>query len=343
MAADAVAVILLIGLTLYAVLAGADFGGGFWDLFAGGNVRGWAPRRLIDDTITPVWEANHVWLIFALVIFWTAFPAAFAAVMTVASLPLWLAVLGIVLRGAGFAFRREVEDPGWQRVLGAVFALSSLLTPFFMGAVIGAVADGRISSTDRSDGLAVWTGSTSILIGSLFVSVCAYLSAVYLIGEASRREDDRLTRYFTRRAEAMVVLSGVLSIGTLIQLRYVDARLYSELTSRAAPLVAIAGLAGVAVLIRLLLRRTTGLRVLSAVGVACVLWGWGVAQYPRLVPGTELTLKNGSAPEGTLIAIVVVFVGVVLLVGPAFLLLFSLHGRRLLEPDEGWVAGGHPS
>ena len=109
MAAAAVGGILLASVTLYALLGGADFGGGLWDLLAGGDRRGRAPRALIDESITPVWEANHVWLIFDLVIFWTAFPHAFAAVMTTAALPLWLAAAGIVLRGAGFAFRKEVS------------------------------------------------------------------------------------------------------------------------------------------------------------------------------------------------------------------------------------------
>ena len=139
MIVDVVAGILLAGLTLYAALGGADFGGGLWDLLAGGDQRGQAPRQLIDDTITPVWEANHVWLIFVLVIFWTAFPHAFAAVMTVAALPLWLALAGIVLRGAGFAFRKEVSGLGAQRALGATFAFSSFLTPFFMGTVLSLI------------------------------------------------------------------------------------------------------------------------------------------------------------------------------------------------------------
>ena len=156
--ADAVGAILLAVMTLYATLGGADFGAGFWDLVAGGAERGRAPRRLIEDTITPVWEANHVWLIFALVIFWTAFPTAFAAVMVAAALPLWLAVFGILLRGAGFAFRKEVESLQWQRVLGATFAFSSLVAPFFMGTVIGAVAAGKVPVGAQHTTLAVWTG-----------------------------------------------------------------------------------------------------------------------------------------------------------------------------------------
>ena len=147
MAAAAVGGILLASVTLYAVLGGADFGGGLWNLLAGGDRRGRAPRALIEESITPVGEANHVWLVFALVIFWTAFPQAFAAVMTVAALPLWLALAGIVLRGAGFAFRKEVHGLGMQRALGATFAFSSLLTPFFMGTVIGAMPPGRYPPT----------------------------------------------------------------------------------------------------------------------------------------------------------------------------------------------------
>ena len=126
MIADAVGSILFVSLTLYAILAGADFGGGFWDLVAGGEQRGRAPRELIDESITPVWEANHVWLIFILVIFWTSFPTAFAAVMTAAATPLWLAALGVVLRGAGFAFRKEMETLRWRRLFGATFAFSHL-------------------------------------------------------------------------------------------------------------------------------------------------------------------------------------------------------------------------
>jgi cytochrome d ubiquinol oxidase subunit II len=128
MAADAVGAILLAGITLYAVLGGADFGAGLWDLLAGTTGRGRAPRTLIDESITPVWEANHVWLVFILVIFWTAFPDAFAAVMNTAAVPLWLAAAGIVLRGAGFAFRKEITRLSLQRAAGATFAFSSLLT-----------------------------------------------------------------------------------------------------------------------------------------------------------------------------------------------------------------------
>jgi cytochrome d ubiquinol oxidase subunit II len=329
--ADTVGAILLASLSLYAIFAGADFGGGFWDLAAGGDRRGEAPRQLIDESITPVWEANHVWLIFVLVIFWTAFPTAFAAVMTAAALPLWLAAFGIVLRGAGFAFRREVETLRWRRLFGAAFALSSLVTPFFMGTVIGAVATGKVALDATHTTLSTWTGTTSLLIGALFVAVCAYLAAVYLITEATRRSNHALESYFTRRAELAGVVTGVLSLVTLLEVRHSDSLLYHGLTHRALALVIVAALSGVAVLLMLITRRRRGVRVVSALGAVTVVWGWAVAQYPRLLPGTHLTLANGSAPHETLVTIVVFFILAVVLVGPSFIFLYSLQGRRLLE------------
>ena len=334
MIVDVVAGILLAGLTLYAALGGADFGGGLWDLLAGGDQRGRAPRQLIDDTITPVWEANHVWLIFILVIFWTAFPPAFAAVMTAAALPLWLAAFGIVLRGAGFAFRKEVETLHWQRLFGATFAFSSLIVPFFMGTVIGAIASGRVPANPAHTDLAVWTGPTSLLIGALFVAVCAYLAAVYLTQEASRHGDHRLRRYFALRAAIAGTISGALSLATLLEIHSSNPALFHGLTHRALPLVIVAAGCGLTVVVLLATGRSQGLRALSVLGVAAVVFGWGVAQYPVLLPGTGLTLTTASAPHSVLVTLVVVFVAAVLLVVPSFLLLFSLHSHQLLEGEK---------
>ncbi|MGO9488619.1 MAG: cytochrome d ubiquinol oxidase subunit II [Solirubrobacteraceae bacterium] len=340
MTAELVAAILLLILSLYAVLAGADFGGGLWDLLAGGADRGRAPRDLIDETITPVWEANHVWLVFALVVFWTAFPTAFAAVMTAAALPLWLAAFGIVLRGAGFAFRKEIEGLQWERLLGATFAFSSLMTPFFMGTVVGAVAAGRITLDAQHTTPSVWTSPTSLLIGVLFVAVCGYQAAVFLIGEAIGREDQRLEHYFRRRAAIAGAFAGALSLATLAELHHADHALYHGLTGRALPLVLLATACGLGVLVLLALGRTQGLRVVSALGVAAVVWGWGVAQYPTLLPGTGLTLSNGSAPHGALVGTIAVAIVAVVLVGPAFALLFWLHGRRLLDSGASSTSEG---
>ncbi len=354
MAADAVGGILLAGVTLYAVLGGADFGGGLWDLLAGTTRQGLAPRALIDESITPVWEANHVWLVFDLVIFWTAFPRAFAAVMIAAALPLWLALAGIVLRGAGFAFRKELSRLSLRRAAGASFAFSSLLTPFFMGTVIGAVATGAVSATAARASLAAWTSPTALLAGFLFVAACGYLAAVYLIGEAESRGDQRMRAYFTRRAMAAAVVAGALSLAALAELNTSNHALYARLTGRAVPLVVVAGVCGLVVLALLAAGRPKGIRVIAALGVAAVVWGWGVAQYPVLLPGAAelgaavhgaaagsaavpsaaVTLTNAGAPQATLVALIVVFIAAALLVGPSFVLLFILQGRRVLGAGE---------
>jgi cytochrome bd ubiquinol oxidase subunit II len=339
-AADAVGGILLAGITLYAVLGGADFGGGLWDLLAGDDRRGLAPRALIDESITPVWEANHVWLVFDLVIFWTAFPRAFAAVMTVLALPLWLAVAGIVLRGAGFAFRKEITRLSWQRLAGATFAVSSLVTPFFMGTVIGAIATGAVAPDASHASLAAWTSPTALLAGFLFVAACGYLAAVYLTGEAERRGDRPMQAYFARRALAADIVAGALSLAALAALHGSNPALYARLTGRALPLVALAGVCGLAVLVLLTVGRTQGARVIAALGVAAVVWGWGVAQYPVLLPGTAVTLGNAGAPDATLVALVILFVVAVLLIGPSFALLYTMQNRRLLRAGEpGGPAG----
>lgn len=334
MAADAVGAILLASITLYAVLGGADFGGGLWDLVAGGDERGRQPRQLIDESITPVWEANHVWLIFDLVIFWTAFPHAFAAVMTTAAVPLWLALAGIVLRGAGFAFRKEITRPSLVRAAGATFASSSVVTPFFMGTVVGAVATGAVPAQASHASLEAWTSPTSLLAGCLFVAACAYLAGVYLTGEAARRGEGPLQSYFSRRAQVAAIVAGALSLVSLGELHGSDPALYTRLTGRALPLVVLAGVCGVAVLVLLATTRPMLARVIAALGVAAVIWGWGVAQYPTLLPGTTVTLSNAGAPHSTLVAVIVLAVGAVLLVGPSFALLFTLQGHRLLHSGD---------
>jgi len=255
-------------------------------------------------------------------------------VMTAAALPLWLAAFGIVLRGSGFAFRKEVETLAWQRLFGAAFAFSSLIVPFFMGTVIGAIASGRVPAAPARADLAVWTGPASLLIGALFVAVCAYLAAVFLTREASRRADHRLRRYFAVRAGLAGAVSGALALATLIEIRSSNPALFHGLTHRGLALVIISAACGLAVIWLLATGRgPRALRPLSVLGVAAVIWGWGAAQYPALLPGTSLTLASGAAPHSILVTVVVVFVAAAVLVGPSFLLLFSLHGRQLLEGE----------
>src|SRR5258706_4789497 len=198
--ADLAAAILWIGATLYALFGGADFGAGLWDLIAGDAKKGERPRALIQRAITPVWEANHVWLIFILVVLWTGFPDAFAAIFSTLFVALALAALGIVLRGAGFALRHVAGRLEVKRALGAAFAISSVMTPFFLGAVVGAIASGRVPVNGNGDRLTSWCNATSIVIGLLFVATGAYLSATFLVADARRAGDAELEGYFRRRA-----------------------------------------------------------------------------------------------------------------------------------------------
>lgn len=331
----AVAAILFVVIAAYALFGGADFGGGIWDLLAGSAERGAAPRGLIDEAITPVWEANHVWLVFILVLLWTAFPLAFAAIMTALFVPLSLSLLGIVLRGVGFAFRHTAHRLRMQQLTGAMFAASSLITPFFMGTVVGAVATGRVPVHPVGNVLAAWTSPTAILTGFLFVAACAYVSAVFLVPEARQRGHQDLMRYFSLRATAAGVLTGALAAGTFAELSVSANYDFDRLTGIALPLVAISIAAGIAVLGMFWMRWYHGLflRATAAIAVATVVWGWGLAQYPYLFP-TSLSLAAGSAPTASLVAEIVVAGLAVLLVAPGFALLYYLQQRRMLTAAE---------
>jgi cytochrome d ubiquinol oxidase subunit II len=331
----AVAAILVVVIAAYALFGGADFGGGIWDLLAGGDQRGASPRELIDESITPVWEANHVWLIFILVLTWTSFPTAFAAIMTALFVPLSLSLLGIVLRGAGFAFRHTAERLQLQRLTGATFAAASLITPFFMGTVVGAVVTGQVPVHPTGNVLAAWTSPTAILTGFLFVAACAFISAVFLVLEARQRGQQDLVRYFSLRATAAGVVGGALAGGTLFELSTSAPYVYHRLTGIALWLVAISVAAGIAVLVMLWLRwyHALFLRATAAITIATVVFGWGLAQYPYLIP-TSLSLAPGSAPTASLAAEFLVAGLAVGLVAPGFAILYFLQQRRLLTAHE---------
>jgi len=339
--ADAASVTIWIGATLYAIFGGADFGGGLWDLVAGGAERGERPRGLIERSLTPVWEANHVWLIFILVVLWTAFPEAFAAVMSTLYVPLALAVLGIVLRGAGFAFRKSVESPQGRRAMGAAFALSSVLTPFFMGTVVGAVAAGNVPAEGNGEAFSSWIAPLPLLVGALFVASGAYLAAVFLIADAARARDEQLERYFSRRALISATLAGALAAAGLLALHDEARYVFDRLTDQALPLVISSALCGLGVIALLLRRARAGaetprptrggaMRPLSVAAVVAVIWGWGVAQFPYLLP-TSLKIGQSAAPGPTLDALLVVFAVAVVVVLPALGLLYWLSQRDLLE------------
>jgi cytochrome bd ubiquinol oxidase subunit II len=330
----AVAVVLLLAVVAYAIFGGADFGAGFWDLTAGGAERGAHPRDTIEHSIGPVWEANHVWLIFIFVILWTSFPEAYASITLTLFVPLTLAALGIVLRGASFAFRKAVVQLRHRRLFGAAFALSSVLVPYCMGAVAGGIASGRVPAGGQAgDPVHSWINATSILGGILAVAAAAYLAAVYLVWDARRLSDNEMTEHFRRRAVISAGAVGVLGVIGIFVLRADAPYLFQGLTSRALPLVILGTLCGVAALVLLLRGAPRGARLLAVFAVASVIIGWAVAQWPYILPQT-LTFSAAASPSGTLTAVLIVVVLALLIVGPGFILLYVLDQRGLL-PEEG--------
>jgi cytochrome d ubiquinol oxidase subunit II len=331
---ELVAAVLLVAVAIYAVTGGADFGSGFWDLIAGGDRRGDRPRAIIEKAIGPIWEANHVWLIFIFVVLWTAFPEAYASITLTLFVPLTIAAFGIVLRGSGFAFRKAVTRLRYRRLFGAAFAISSVIVPFCLGAVVGAVASGEVPSGGiAGDPVASWLNPTGITAGILAVSVCLFLAAVYLTYEAVKLGDASMTEYFRLRAFVASGIAGVTSIVGIFVFRADDQYLYDGLTSRALPMVIISVVAGASSLFLLARTLHRGARWVAIVAVFALVLSWGVAQWDYVLPET-LTIAEAAAPNGTLVALVVATIGGLLIVLPGFLLLYRLDHKGLL-PDEG--------
>jgi cytochrome d ubiquinol oxidase subunit II len=326
----AVVVVLLAAIVLYGVLGGADFGAGLWDLTAGGAARGARARALIDHAIGPVWEANHTWLIFCLVLLWTGFPTAFAAIMTTLYIPLGIAAFGIVLRGSGFAFRKVSMRTAEQRLNGIAFASSSVVTPFCFGAVAGAVASGRVPTAGHGDPVTSWLNPTSILGGVLAILTCGYLAAIFLTAEAHRSGAADLEQWCRRRAIVAAVATGVVAFAGLFVLHHDAHRLLHRLLGVGWPLILLSALAGAAALFASVHPRAQGrphlVRPLGALAVAAVLGGWGVAQYPYLL-GTHLTIRESAAPSATMDALAVIAGLAIVLVVPSLTWLLVLTNR----------------
>lgn len=334
MLADLCVALIVVGLTAYAVFAGADFGGGFWDLTAGGAHRGGRVRGMIQRSMSPVWEANHVWLIFVLVIFWTAFPEAFGSVMSTLYVPLFIAAVGIIFRGTAFALRGQAATINEARLLGATFALASVLVPFALGAVLGGIASGRVPVGNAAgDPVDSWLNPTSIAVGVLAALTGAYLAAVYLAGDSQRAGLPDLEEAFRTRALAAGVVSGVVAIGTLPVLRDDAPLLYDGLTSGAGLAMVLASAAfGLATIALVRTRRFGAARVSAAAAVTCIVAGWALAQRPYLLPDV-LTIDQAAASDTTLAALLLsVAAGLVFLV-PSLWLLYRLVLRGRLAQE----------
>jgi cytochrome d ubiquinol oxidase subunit II len=332
-AADLVAGLLWLSLTAYAVLAGADFGGGVWDLLATGP-RAAEQRRAVAEAMGPVWEANHVWLIFMITGLFTAFPVAFAVLGTDLYLPLTLALVGIVLRGAAFVFRAHGrEGLGPLTAWGAIFGAASLLAPFFLGTVAAAVATGAIRVGKDAAGSNMFTGwaaPAAIVVGLFAVSLCGYLAATYLMVETEDRPG--LQADFRRRAILAAFSSGVLALLALYVVALQSPGLLEALTGRGLPLLALAIINGPIALWAVWRSRPRLARVAVIAQVVLVLWAWVVGQWPYLIP-PDLSIAAAAAPEQTLSAMLrVIAVGMAILV-PSLWLLFRVF--KMKKPASG--------
>ncbi|MFI6581361.1 cytochrome d ubiquinol oxidase subunit II [Embleya sp. NPDC050493] len=331
MTADLVAWILLSVIAAYACGGGVDYGAGFWDLLAGGAERGKAPRRLIDHAMAPVWEVNNVWLIFVLVLMWTGFPVFFQTVFTALWLPLALAVVGMVLRGAGFALRKPTRRLAERRIYGAVFAVSSLLTPFFLGAAAGGVASGRVEpgTTASAD---AWANTTSILAGLLAVAATAFLGAVFLTSDARRFDAPDLIGYFRVRAWIGI---GALAVVGALGLAVTDEHasyVHHGLTHGIGLLLVVVAAVAVAATAWLVSGRNAGwARYTSVASVASMVAAWGFAQRPYLVP-TSLTVRQAAGASASLRWMLFVALIAIVLIGPALVVLYRLDTHGVLEP-----------
>lgn len=323
MTADLVAAAMFLGVVLYAVFGGADYGAGLWDLTAGRRPISDRARSQIDRSIGPVWEANHVWLIFVIVMLWTGFPRAFSAIMTSLAVPWSLVGLGIIFRGGAFVFRKSSPTYAQAQLHGAVFAVSSVVTPFFLGAIAGAIADGRVPLDGGAGALEAWTGPLSLVGGVLAVLVTAFLAAVLLAFDAAQGGDEELSDWFRRRALGAAVVTGVASLAAAATIEATAPSLADGLHGRAAPVIVLSGIGGLATVAALVQGRLDLARIGAFVAVASVVAGWGVAQYPDvLVDVATIDEVAGAEPTLQLLLGVVVAAGVVVV--PALVWLLRL-------------------
>ena len=325
----AILIILWLSLIAYAVLGGADFGGGIWDFFAFGK-EAERQRRLIGQALGPVWEANHVWLIFLIVGLFTAFPSAFSILSTALFVPFTLAVIGIVLRGAAFIFRANSEAVT-SKVWGRVFSTASTITPFFFGTAAAAVASGQVhvqGGRVQTDLLAGWTTPFALTIGALALSLCAVLAAVNLIIEAQHNNDAELVEVFRRRAMIAGAITLVLDTAAFILSPFQAPLLWHGLLDHALPLAIATALIGLGAATSLFLRRYRLARVLAFTTTALIFASWGLSQFPYLVP-VAVTINTAASPPSTLLALLIgTSIGMALLLPSLWFLFHVFRGKH---------------
>jgi cytochrome bd ubiquinol oxidase subunit II len=331
----------LIGLAFYTVLAGADFGAGWWQLAAGKGPDAESIRDHAHRAMGPVWEANHVWLIFVITVVWTAYPVAFGSIASTLSIPLFIAAVGIIFRGTAYALRAGASTKRELSAIDTAFALSSILTPFALGAVIGGIASLRVPVGNAAgDPWTSWLNPTSILIGVLAVVTAAYLAAVFLCADAARLGDAELERKFRTRALAAGLVSGAIALAGLPVLRFDAEPLYHRLLEGRGLIGLIASIvAGCATLALVWWKRYEASRYTAALAVAAIIAGWALAQSPVFLEG--LTVREAAAGRETLVAVVVAVVAGAVILFPSLALLFGFVLGR--APGRGKSVAERPA
>jgi cytochrome bd ubiquinol oxidase subunit II len=331
---------ILAGMAAYTVLAGADFGAGVWTLiaFIPSGRSGPPSQRLRDQArhaMGPVWEANHVWLIFVLVVCWTAYPVAYGSIASTLAVPLLIAAIGIILRGAAYALRSVADSSSSARTAENLLGVSSVITPFALGTAVGAIATGRVPVGNAAGNLVTsWLAPAPVIVGVLAVAFSGYLAAVFLAADSARYAEPDLAEAFRRRALAAGVVSGGLALAGLLVLRGSGL----DLTHGAAlALVCVSGAAGLATLVLCGSSRFGLARLTAALAVAAVVVGWAAAQAPRFLPG--MTVTQAAAGQATLVAIVIAVAGGCVVLLPSLGLLYALFLRGRLDTPESHAPG----
>jgi cytochrome d ubiquinol oxidase subunit II len=330
--ADLIAIGLGVALTAYAVFAGADFGAGVLDLTFG---HGAQPRVVLARAIGPLWEAHHVWLIFSITVLFSAFPTGFAALGTALLAPLTLALIAIVVRGVAFGLRTNAAAQARSdQLLGGAFGIASVAAPLLFGASAAAIAQvsgsGHLSSTPLS---VPWTGLFAGLSGLLAVALCAHLAASFMTNRLQHTQQARLAERFRRRGLQTGTAALALSLLALLAAAWTAPSLWEGLSGTAWPLLALGLIATAASLLGLARRRYLMARVATMVATGAIVWGWLIAQSPRLL-GTRLTIHTAAATAPALMALVIAGAAALIAVLPAFYLLYVLFARPSPEVTE---------
>lgn len=327
----AIAGILIISLTFYVLMGGADYGAGVWDMLCFGP-RAQKQRALIAEVVGPIWEANHVWLILVIVILFTAWPRTFALITTDLHFPLVVMLVGIVLRGSAFTFRTyDTKDDSVQRRWSLIFEIASLVTPITLGITVGSISAGRMHPMARPDFIHSWAHPFAFATGLFALCIFAFLAATYLTNETLDKE---LQNDFRVRALAVQGCVAVMALTVFLLSQHGAPQLYNDLVK--APwtiaLHVLTGLVSTGAIVSLVLRRYLIARFCAAGQAALILWGWALSQFPYLVR-PELTIFNCAAPKATLELLLWALIAGALLLFPSFYLLLKVFSQQSPEGE----------